>query len=248
MANRLRIVISVFLAVMVFGCAQSKEQIGEIVKASMQEKFNSDPQFKDYHFTVTSVQVLSKGGNQYQGLAKITYESTSYDTPVEITVDGAKVMWQAPPGAFGFVAQKELQKLQNEVTKVQQVFQQAGEGLQKGEEWQVVEEGGIPVQQGDYQKEANEAKAKYNLRVLSTACETYATANSGNYPSNVSSLLGGDIPYLKVNVCDTVTDGYAYSCIFSLDGYTITASLGQSGAMGGRGYTMTTGGVLNQVD
>jgi len=113
MTSALRIVVTVLLAVMVVGCGLSKEQIGEIVKTSMQEKFESDPQFKDWHLTVTGVQVLSKGGNQYQGIAKITHEGTPHDVPVEITADGINVIWQVAPGAFTFVFQKEMQKLQN---------------------------------------------------------------------------------------------------------------------------------------
>jgi len=113
MTSSLRLVLMVLLVVIVSGCGLSKDQIGETVKTSMQEKFDSDPQFKDWHLTVTGVQVLSKGGNQYQGIAKITYESTSHDVSVEITADGKNVMWQTAPGAFTFVFQKEMEKLQN---------------------------------------------------------------------------------------------------------------------------------------
>ena len=92
-------------------CGLSKGQISEIVKTSMQEKFNSDYQFKDWNLTVIGVQIISKGGSQYQGIARITHEGTSHAIPVEITVDGNNVMWKSAPGAFMFVAQKEIQKL-----------------------------------------------------------------------------------------------------------------------------------------
>jgi len=113
MTRAAKIAAIIVLAFMMAGCGLSKEQIGETVKSSMQEKFNSDPQFKKWRLTVTDVQVLSKGGNQYQGIAKITHEGTSHDVPVEITVDGNNVMWQVAPGGFAFIFQKEMEKLQN---------------------------------------------------------------------------------------------------------------------------------------
>ncbi len=113
MNNALRMVIMVMLTVMVAGCGLSKSQIGEIVKTSMQEKLDYDPGFKNWHLSVTDVQVLAKGGNQYQGIAKIMYEGISHDVSVEITVDGDDVMWQIPPGSFMFVLQGEMEKLGN---------------------------------------------------------------------------------------------------------------------------------------
>ena len=61
-------------AVAAVGCGMSKEEISQTVKTSMQSKFNTDPQFKNWHFTVTDVQVLSKGGNLYSGIAKVSYK------------------------------------------------------------------------------------------------------------------------------------------------------------------------------
>lgn len=101
------------IAVATVGCGMSKEEISQTVKTSMQSKFNTDPQFKNLHFTVTDVQVLSKGGNLYTGIAKVSYKEFLHDVAVDITVDGNQVMWQAPPGAFGFILGDELRKLQD---------------------------------------------------------------------------------------------------------------------------------------
>lgn len=101
-----------FTAAWLVGCSMSTEQIGETVKSSMQQKFDSDGQFKEWHLSVTRVQVLKEGGNRFKGIANVMHEGTPHDVPVEITVDGSNVMWQVQPGAFMFVAQKELQKLQ----------------------------------------------------------------------------------------------------------------------------------------
>jgi hypothetical protein len=67
--------------------------------------------FKEWHITVTSVQLLKQGDNRFQGIAKLTHQGTSHDVPVEITADGTNVMWKTDPGVFMFVAQKEMEKL-----------------------------------------------------------------------------------------------------------------------------------------
>lgn len=112
MARALQLLATVVLAGMVVGCGMSKDQISQTVKTSMQEKFDSDSQFKDLHLTVTEVRVLSKGGNLYGGIARIAYKGSSHDVAVDITVDGNNVMWQVAPGAFAFVID-EMQRLQN---------------------------------------------------------------------------------------------------------------------------------------
>jgi ABC-type uncharacterized transport system auxiliary subunit len=102
----------VLAAALLVGCALSTDQIGETVKTSMQQKFDSDAQFKEWHLSATRVQVLKQSENRYQGMATVMHEGEPQDIPVEITADGSNVMWQVQPGAFMFVAQKELQKLQ----------------------------------------------------------------------------------------------------------------------------------------
>jgi hypothetical protein len=91
----------------------SKEQIGETTKMSMQQTFDTNSQFKEWQLKVTDVQVLKQGENQYQGIAKVVHDGTTHDVPVDLTVDGLNVIWTTDPGAFLFVAQKELQNLQN---------------------------------------------------------------------------------------------------------------------------------------
>lgn len=102
----------VLTAALLVGCGQSTDQIGETVKTSMQQKFDSDTQFKKWNLSVTSVQVLKQGAHRYIGMVTVVHEGESHDVPVEITADGSNLMWQVQPGAFMFVAQKELQQLQ----------------------------------------------------------------------------------------------------------------------------------------
>jgi len=117
MISTRRLLLTVLLAVIVAGCGLSKDDIADTVKTSTQQKFDSDSQFKDWHLWVTGVDVLSKGGNQYQGIAHIYHAGTSHDVPVEITVDGRDVMWQTAPGAFVFVLQKEMENLLQNISQ-----------------------------------------------------------------------------------------------------------------------------------
>ena len=91
---------------------------------------------------------------------------------------------------------------------------------------------------------ANDALAKGKLRTLSTASETFATTQSGNYPSNIASLTGATPPYLSENPCGATMSGYTYTCTFGTGGYTFVATPVTVGTSGTATYTMTTGGVL----
>lgn len=91
---------------------------------------------------------------------------------------------------------------------------------------------------------ANDALAQGTLRTVSTAAETYGTANNGDYPADMSSLTGATPPYLQEYICDTTTSGYGYTCTMSATAYTIVATPGTVGTSGTTTYIMTTGGVL----
>ena len=91
---------------------------------------------------------------------------------------------------------------------------------------------------------ANDALAQGTLRTLSTAAETYASANAGNYPTAVASLTGATPPYLNKNYCTGTFSGYTFGCDFSATGvYSVTASP-VSTSTGTTTYSISTGGVL----
>ena len=91
---------------------------------------------------------------------------------------------------------------------------------------------------------ANDALAKGTLRTLSTASETYATANNGNYPAGVTSLTSATPPYINTNYCGQTLSGYVFSCTMSTSAYTFAATPSAVGTSGTTTYTMTTGGIL----
>lgn len=94
---------------------------------------------------------------------------------------------------------------------------------------------------------ANDALAQSTLRTLSTSSETYATANNGNYPLNMSSLTGATPAYLQEDYCDGVArSGYIFGgCgAMTAGGYAFTATPVTLGTSGTTVYTVSTGGVL----
>jgi type IV pilus assembly protein PilA len=92
---------------------------------------------------------------------------------------------------------------------------------------------------------ANDALAKGTLRSLSTASETFATTQSGNYPSNQASLTGATPPFINENYCDRTISGYTYTCNFGSGGYSFVATPVTVGTSGTTTYTISTGGVLS---
>jgi type IV pilus assembly protein PilA len=91
---------------------------------------------------------------------------------------------------------------------------------------------------------ANDALAQSTLRSLSTATETYATANNGNYPGDMHSLTGATPPYINTYYCDTTVAGFAYTCSNGVGAYTYTAGVVNMNVTGTTTFTITQGGVL----
>lgn len=91
---------------------------------------------------------------------------------------------------------------------------------------------------------ANDAMAKGTLRTLSTASETYATANNGVYPADQASLTSAVPPFVNKNYCGTTSAGFDYTCTFAAGSYSFVASPSTVGTTGTTVFTMTTGGIL----
>ncbi len=91
---------------------------------------------------------------------------------------------------------------------------------------------------------ANDAATRSNLKGLSTACETFASINSGNYPTEITSLTGPVPPYLGQDYCGASISGFSFTCTFSPAGYTFAAVPLAIGSSGSTTFTISTGGVL----
>ena len=95
---------------------------------------------------------------------------------------------------------------------------------------------------------ANDALAKSTLRSLSTSAETFATANSGNYPTEITDLTGATPPYINKAYCGSDSNdaisGFWYDCDWQVGSYQVDAKPVTIGTSGTTTYTITTGGVL----
>lgn len=95
---------------------------------------------------------------------------------------------------------------------------------------------------------SNEALAQSTLRTLSTASETFATANNGNYPTSEAALTGAVPPYINQAYCGQTMSGYTFACpTMTTGGYTFTATPVVDGTTGTSVYTMVSGGVLTSA-
>lgn len=102
----------IMFGLVLLGCGPSPEKISEFATSSMQQKFDTDPQFKEFGLKVIRVQVVKESDNRFQGIASIQHEGATHEVPVQITGSNDGIIWKIEPGALMFVAQKEFQKLQ----------------------------------------------------------------------------------------------------------------------------------------
>ena len=93
---------------------------------------------------------------------------------------------------------------------------------------------------------ANESAAQANLKTVSTACETFAAAMNGAYPTAESVLLSATPPFLNRAYAGVTMNGYSYSVGYGAAGYTATATP-LSTQTGQNTYTITTGGILTST-
>ncbi|RJP29044.1 MAG: prepilin-type N-terminal cleavage/methylation domain-containing protein [Candidatus Omnitrophota bacterium] len=95
---------------------------------------------------------------------------------------------------------------------------------------------------------ANQTNAQATLRTISTACESFAAANNGNYPAAFTDLTTATPPYLNENYTAAARQGYNFACgTMGVAGYSCTATPVTCGTTGTQTYTITTGGVLTSA-
>lgn len=90
---------------------------------------------------------------------------------------------------------------------------------------------------------ANETNALAALKTLSSAFESYAVANDGEYPTDISLLVSSNPPYLNEDYTDGVARrGYIFEAV-SLQrvGYCFNAIPVSKGITGNKVYSIRTG-------
>lgn len=93
---------------------------------------------------------------------------------------------------------------------------------------------------------ANESAAQATLRTISTAAETFATANNGTYPTgaDLTWATSATPAYLNEDYTAAARHGFTYTFAGTAGAYTVTATPVTCGTTGNNVYTITTGGVL----
>jgi type IV pilus assembly protein PilA len=95
---------------------------------------------------------------------------------------------------------------------------------------------------------ANEANAQATLKTLTTAAESYAAVNNGEYPSSARSLTIAEPPYLNENYTSGTYQGYKFSCEFDSNNYECIATPTSCDTTGTKIYTIEKKGMLSEAD
>lgn len=86
--------------------SSAENEVAQLIAAtqrSMQDKFNTDPDYKPYGLDVRKVDLVHQSGNEYTGIATIhAANGMEKDVVVQVTSDGTKLVWQTQPGALLF--------------------------------------------------------------------------------------------------------------------------------------------------
>jgi prepilin-type N-terminal cleavage/methylation domain-containing protein len=94
---------------------------------------------------------------------------------------------------------------------------------------------------------ANETTAQATLKTLSTAAESFASANGGNYPTAIADLTGATPPYINENYIGN-RQGYTFVYATSTAvAYLFTAVPITLGTTGTRSFAICTGGILREA-
>jgi hypothetical protein len=103
--------ILLLLALGLLGCRPSVKEVSANVKSSMQQTFDSDPQFRGLHLIVSTVTLVRDHDNSFQGMATVISARQSHDISITVTADGTNTIWKSEPGAL---LPLMLDSLQNE--------------------------------------------------------------------------------------------------------------------------------------
>jgi Tfp pilus assembly protein PilE len=103
-----------------------------------------------------------------------------------------------------------------------------------------------------YRVTANEASAQATLRTISTACEGYAAANDGDYPTNFTAdLYNANPKYVNEDYLASANNprqGYNFTCAtMNSTGYVCAATPAVLNSTGTKSFSICTGGVIKNA-
>jgi len=108
------------LCFLITACGPSSDDVAKKVLVSMQEKFDTDANLKQFHLVAKSAQFVKQQGNQFKGIVKVESKNGIHDISVTATADGNNVIWEAPADAFSFLT---IEQLNQSLQQLQNLFQ-----------------------------------------------------------------------------------------------------------------------------
>ena len=117
MRKILFIFLSIFWALSLTACGPNADGVSKSVQASMQEKFNTDADLKEFNLKVKSAQFVKESDKKFKGIVTVEAADGTHDVIVTAIADGDNVVWEAEQSSFGFLAalklNESLKQLQN---------------------------------------------------------------------------------------------------------------------------------------
>lgn len=106
------IVASILLTLSLSACSPSPDDINDTVKESLQETLRTDSDFAKYNLQVGNIDLIKVSDSQYKALAEVYMDDELHTVPLDVYAEGDmfeyNAIWEAQPGAFLFVAEKEI--------------------------------------------------------------------------------------------------------------------------------------------
>lgn len=105
-------VASLILAFNLTACSPSPDDINDTIKESLQETLRTDADFAQYNLQVGNIDLIKVSDSQYKALAEVYLDDELHTVPLDVYAEGDmfeyNAIWEAQPGAFLFVAEKEI--------------------------------------------------------------------------------------------------------------------------------------------
>lgn len=106
------IVASILLTLSLSACSPSPDDINDTVKESLQETLSTDTDFANHNLRVGNIDLIKVNDSQYKALAEVYLDDELHTVPLDVYAEGDmfeyNAIWEAQPGAFLFVAEKEI--------------------------------------------------------------------------------------------------------------------------------------------
>jgi hypothetical protein len=109
--TRCLLVLAALCVVLSASCGMSKDALERGVASRFQDSLDSDSGLSGYGMEVTGVTLVKSGAHSYNGYVTVALDGEGHDIGITVTADGSDFMYETTPFAFGFLAEKALERL-----------------------------------------------------------------------------------------------------------------------------------------